>query len=152
MICLSFTVLVTNYLFGTGSRWIVFLLAGGSALAAVLVTRADGHPTPTAWADLVVQALLALAMGIAFLGIHIRHRGQHWSRKWGWQRVAGPGLTPVTGRRAGAKTRGVLTRSGRLRRCSSRGNSTGVGAGDAAAGLARPGRWCGRLGHPDRPR
>jgi O-antigen/teichoic acid export membrane protein len=89
MVCLSFTVLVTNYLFGTGSRWIVFLLAGGSGLAAVLVTRADGHPTPTAWADLLVQALLALAMGVAFLAIHVRHRGQHWSRRWGWQRVAG---------------------------------------------------------------
>jgi O-antigen/teichoic acid export membrane protein len=91
MVCLSFTVLVTNYLFGTGSRWIVFLLAAGSGLAAILVTRADGHPTPTAWADLIVQALLALGMGIAFLGIHVRHRGQHWSRKWGWQRTAHQG-------------------------------------------------------------
>jgi len=89
MLCLSFTVLVTNYLFGTGSRWIVYLLLAGSGLAAVLVTRADGHPSATAWADLVVQALLALAMGIAFLAIHLRHRGQHWSRRWGWQRVAG---------------------------------------------------------------
>jgi O-antigen/teichoic acid export membrane protein len=88
MMCLSFTVLVTNYLFGTGSRWIVFLLAGGSALAAVLVTRADGRTGATAWADLVVQSLLALAMGVAFLGIHIRHRGQHWSRRFGWQRAA----------------------------------------------------------------
>jgi len=89
MVCLSFTVLVTNYLFGTGSRWIVLLLAAGSGLAALLVTRADGHPLPTAWADLIVQSLLALAMGIAFLGIHVRHRGQHWSRKWGWQRTDG---------------------------------------------------------------
>ena len=89
MMCLSFTVLVTNYLFGTGSRWIVFLLAGGSALAVVLVTRADGHTSATAWADLVVQALLAFAMGVAFLAIHVRHRGQHWSRRFGWQRVAG---------------------------------------------------------------
>ena len=87
MVCLSFTVLVTNYLFGTGSRWIVLLLAAGSGLAAILVTRADGHPVPTAWADLIVQSLLALAMGIAFVGIHVRHRGQHWSRKWGWQRA-----------------------------------------------------------------
>ena len=91
MVCLSFTVLVTNYLFGTGSRWIVLLLAAGSGLAAILVTRADGHPTPTAWADLIVQALLALGMGIAFLGIHVRHRGQHWSRTWGWQRTAQQG-------------------------------------------------------------
>ena len=39
MMCLSFTVLVTNYLFGTGSRWIVLLLAAGSGLAVVLVDR-----------------------------------------------------------------------------------------------------------------
>jgi O-antigen/teichoic acid export membrane protein len=88
MMCLSFTVLVTNYLFGTGSRWIVLLLAAGSGLAAVLVTVADGRPLATAWADLIVQALLALGMGVAFLGIHIRHRGQHWSKRFGWQRVA----------------------------------------------------------------
>jgi O-antigen/teichoic acid export membrane protein len=88
MMCLSFTVLVTNYLFGTGSRWIVLLLAAGSGLASVLITVADGRPRATAWADLVVQALLALGMGLAFLGIHIRHRGQHWSKRFGWQRVA----------------------------------------------------------------
>ena len=88
MMCLSFTVLVTNYLFGTGSRWIVLLLVAGSGLAAVLVTVADGRPTATAWADLIVQGLLAFAMGVAFLAIHQRHRGQHWSRRFGWQRVA----------------------------------------------------------------
>jgi len=91
MMCLSFTVLVTNYLFGTGSRWIVLLLAAGSGLAVVLVTVADGHPRSTAWADLFVQALLALGMGVAFLGVHLRHRGQHWSRRWGWQRMPATG-------------------------------------------------------------
>src|SRR5664280_128864 len=85
MMCLSFTVLVTNYLFGTGSRWIVLLLVAGSGLAVVLVTVADGRPRATAWADLVVQGLLAFAMGVAFLGIHIRHRGQHWTARWGWR-------------------------------------------------------------------
>ena len=39
MMFLSFSVLVTNYLFGTGSRWIVLLLAGGSGLAVVLIDR-----------------------------------------------------------------------------------------------------------------
>ena len=73
---------------GTGSRWIVLLLVAGSGLAAVLVTVADGRPTATAWADLIVQGLLAFAMGVAFLAIHQRHRGQHWSRRFGWQRVA----------------------------------------------------------------
>jgi O-antigen/teichoic acid export membrane protein len=87
MMCLSFTVLATNYLFGTGSRWIVLLLAAGSGLAVVLVTMADGHPGATAWADLIVQALLAFGMAVAFLAIHIRHRGQHWSKRFGWQRL-----------------------------------------------------------------
>ncbi|MGA2838016.1 MAG: hypothetical protein ABSF84_15590 [Acidimicrobiales bacterium] len=91
MMCLSFTVLVTNYLFGTGSRWIVLLLASGSGLAVVLVTVADGRPDATAWADLAVQAALALAMAVAFLAIHRRHRGQHWSARLGWQRIAGRG-------------------------------------------------------------
>jgi len=91
MMCLSFTVLVTNYLFGTGSRWIVLLLAAGSGLAVVLVTVADGRPSATAWADLAVQGLLAFGMGVAFLAIHQRHRGQHWSRRVGWQRVATAG-------------------------------------------------------------
>jgi O-antigen/teichoic acid export membrane protein len=89
MMCLSFSVLVTNYLFGTGSRWIVLLLAAGSGLAVVLVTAAHGNPESTAWADLVVQAVLALAMALAFVAIHRRHRGQHWTARWGWQRIAG---------------------------------------------------------------
>jgi len=87
MMCLSFTVLATNYLFGTGSRWIVLLLLGGSGLAVVLVTLADGRPVATAWADLIVQVLLAIGMGVAFLAIHIRHRGQHWSKRLGWQKL-----------------------------------------------------------------
>ena len=90
MMCLSFTVLTTNYLFGTGSRWIVLLLTGGSGLAVVLVTLADGRPGATAFADLIVQALLAFGMGVAFLVIHLRHRGQHWSKRLGWQRLPTP--------------------------------------------------------------
>jgi len=86
MMCLSFTVLTTNYLFGTGSRWIVLLLGGGSGLAVVLVTLADGRPGATAWADLIVQALLAFGIGLAFVAIHLRHRGEHWSKRFGWQR------------------------------------------------------------------
>lgn len=74
MMCLSFSVLVTNYLFGTGSRWIVFLLAGGSALALVLIDVAHGQAVATARADLAAQGALALAMGIAFLAIHHKHR------------------------------------------------------------------------------
>jgi O-antigen/teichoic acid export membrane protein len=91
MMCLSFSVLVTNYLFGTGSRWIVLVLAAGSGLAVVLVTAAHGDPEATAWADLVAQGVIALGMAAAFFGIHRRHRGQHWTPRWGWQRIAGRG-------------------------------------------------------------
>jgi O-antigen/teichoic acid export membrane protein len=73
MMCLSFTVLVTNYLFGAGFRWIVLLLAGGASLAVVLVARAGGHTVATARADLVAQAILAAAMAIAFTTVHRRH-------------------------------------------------------------------------------
>jgi O-antigen/teichoic acid export membrane protein len=89
MMCLSFTVLVTNYLFGTGSRWIVLILAVGSALSVVMVTRAHGQPDATAWADLIVQAAIAAGMSVAFFLIHRRHRGSHWTVRWGWQRIAG---------------------------------------------------------------
>ena len=81
---LSFTVLATNYLFGTGSRWIVMLLAVGGGSAVALVTAAGGDAVATARADLAVQAVLAAAMGAAFVGVHVRHRGQHWSRRRGW--------------------------------------------------------------------
>ena len=89
MMCLSFTVLVTNYLFGTGSRWIVLILAVGSALSVVMVTRAHGQPDATAWADLIVQAVIAAGMAGAFFFIHRKHRGSHWTARWGWQRIAG---------------------------------------------------------------
>ena len=76
MMCLCFSVLVTNYLFGTGSRWIVFLLLAGASLAVVLVALAGGRTTATARADLVAQAALAAAMAVAFVLIHSQHRGQ----------------------------------------------------------------------------
>ena len=75
MVFLCISVLLTNYLFGAGRRWIVLLLAAGSALAVVLVSAAGGRPVATARADLLVQALLAVAMGTAFLVIHHRHHG-----------------------------------------------------------------------------
>ncbi len=81
MIFLSFSVLVTNYLFGTGSRWIVLLLFAGSALATGLVAAAGGATVATARADLVAQAALACSMAVAFVVIHHRHRGTPW-RWW----------------------------------------------------------------------
>ncbi|MGO8873627.1 MAG: lipopolysaccharide biosynthesis protein [Acidimicrobiales bacterium] len=92
MMFLSFSVLVTNYLFGTGSRWIVFLLAGGSVLAVGLVRLADGRTMSTARADLVAQGALAMAMAVAFAVIHVRHRGRHWSLAM-FRRPAGPTAT-----------------------------------------------------------
>ena len=77
MIFLSFSVLVTNYLFGTGSRWIVFLLLGGSMLAVGLVAAAGGAVVATARADLIAQAALAFGMGLAFVAIHRKHRSGH---------------------------------------------------------------------------
>ena len=76
MIFLSVSVLITNYLFGTGSRWIVVLLATGSALALGLIWRADGRIEATARADLVAQGALAAGMLVAFVAIHHRH-GRH---------------------------------------------------------------------------
>jgi O-antigen/teichoic acid export membrane protein len=78
MIFLSLSVLITNYLFGTGSRWIVFLLAGGSLLALGLIWHANGQIVATARADLVAQGALAIGMLIAFLAIHHRHGRHHW--------------------------------------------------------------------------
>jgi hypothetical protein len=56
----------------------VYLLAGGSVLAVTFIALAHGHMVATARADLAAQGLLAIAMGIAFVGIHMKHRGQHW--------------------------------------------------------------------------
>jgi O-antigen/teichoic acid export membrane protein len=89
MICLSFSVLITNYLFGTGSRWIVLLLFAGSALAVGLVAAANGQIGATARADLVVQGALALGMGLAFVAIHVKHRGRHWI-PWGGRSTGRP--------------------------------------------------------------
>ena len=82
MIFLSVTVLITNYLFGTGSRWIVFLLAAGSMLALGLIGTSHGQIVPTARADLVAQGVLALGMITAFVAIHRRHRRHHWPSGW----------------------------------------------------------------------
>ena len=56
MIFLAISVLLTNYLFGAGRRWIVIVLAVGAALSVVLVAGAHGSPEHTAKADLIVQA------------------------------------------------------------------------------------------------
>ncbi len=72
MICLSATVVMTNYLLGVGRRWIVAALAAGAGAAALLVSRAAGNVLATARADLAVQAALAAAVGVAFVRVHHR--------------------------------------------------------------------------------
>jgi O-antigen/teichoic acid export membrane protein len=76
MIFLAISVLLTNYLFGAGRRWIVIVLAG-AALSVVLVAGAHGNPVDTAKADLIVQAALACGIGCFFVAIHRRvHRSR----------------------------------------------------------------------------
>jgi O-antigen/teichoic acid export membrane protein len=88
MIFLSISVLITNYLFGTGSRWIVLLLAAGSSLALGLISLAHGQIVPTARADLVAQGTLALGMMVAFVAIHRRHGRHTWHLAGGRRRRA----------------------------------------------------------------
>jgi O-antigen/teichoic acid export membrane protein len=101
MMFLSFSVLVTNYLFGTGSRWIVLLLLAGSGLALGLVAAADGRMVATARADLIAQGALAAAMAAAFVAVHHRrrsgapHPGGTPSAAGG-PAIRGPGGTPGT--------------------------------------------------------
>ena len=80
MIFLCISVLLTNYLFGVGRRWIVLLLLIGSIAGVVSVAGAHGQPVATARADLIVQAGLAAAMVAAFVIIHHREHGNRWFR------------------------------------------------------------------------
>ena len=80
MIFLCISVLLTNYLFGVGRRWIVLLLLAGSIAGIASVAGAHGQPVDTARADLFVQAGLAAAMVGAFVIIHHREHGQRWFR------------------------------------------------------------------------
>jgi len=94
MVFLSVTVLLTNYLFGTGSRWIVAVLAVGSVAAAGLVAAAGGRILQTARADLAVQAGLLAAMLVAFVAVHVRHRGEPWLPAPVRRRWVRPGASP----------------------------------------------------------
>jgi O-antigen/teichoic acid export membrane protein len=80
MIFLCISVLLTNYLFGVGRRWIVLLLLAGSVAGIASVAAAHGQPVATAQADLFVQAGLAVAMVGAFVIIHHREHGYQWFR------------------------------------------------------------------------
>jgi O-antigen/teichoic acid export membrane protein len=94
MICLSVSVLIVNYLFGTGSRWIVAVLGAAAGAAAVLVARADGRIVATARADLIVQAALVAALAAAFVAVHVRHRGERWLPGIATRRATGARRAP----------------------------------------------------------
>jgi O-antigen/teichoic acid export membrane protein len=91
MIFLCISVLLTNYLFGVGRRWIVLLLLAGSVAGIASVAAAHGQPLATAEADLFVQAGLAAAMVGAFVVIHHREHGYQWFR----HRDPRPTIRPV---------------------------------------------------------
>jgi O-antigen/teichoic acid export membrane protein len=92
MIFLCISVLLTNYLFGVGRRWIVLLLLAGSIAGIASVAGAHGQPVATARADLFVQAGLAAAMVGAFVIIHHREHGYRWFR----HRVLQPIIRPAS--------------------------------------------------------
>jgi O-antigen/teichoic acid export membrane protein len=70
MVFLCITVLLTNYLLGAGKRWIAAVLVAGTAAAGAAVWAAHGVPSKTAHADLLVQAALAVVVGVGFAGSH----------------------------------------------------------------------------------
>jgi hypothetical protein len=72
------TVVVTIYLLGVGWRWVVVLLALGTGALVVFTLRANGQFLATARADLVIQAVLALASTTALVVVHHR-AGHRWT-------------------------------------------------------------------------
>lgn len=77
MVFLCLTVVLTVYLLGVGWRWVVVLLAAGTGALVLFTIRAHGQFLATARADLVVQAVLALLMTLAFAEVH-RRAGHRW--------------------------------------------------------------------------
>lgn len=73
MVFLSMVVLVTMYLLAVGDRRISVLLVVAGAAATVAVAFAHGNPGSTAWADLTVQAMLAL---LSIGELVVVHRGR----------------------------------------------------------------------------
>lgn len=70
MICLSTTILLTMYLLAAAKRWVAGLLLVGAIAAVLAIAAAHGAPRATAGADLVVQALLLVAVGASFAWVH----------------------------------------------------------------------------------
>jgi O-antigen/teichoic acid export membrane protein len=89
MVFLCVTVVLTVYLLGVGWRWIVLLLAAGTGALILFSFRAGGQFLATARADLMVQAVLALAVTVAFAEVH--RRAGH---RWFWAERAEPTAPP----------------------------------------------------------
>ena len=97
MVFLCVTVLLTNYLFGAGRRWIVAPLAAGSLAGVAMVWAAHGDAVATARADLMVQATLACCMVLAFAVVHHREERIPLRR---WLHLVGSATGGVAGHRA----------------------------------------------------
>ncbi len=80
MICLGLVVILTNYLFGAGRRWVIVFPAIASVLLVVLVHQAHGAILPTAQAELAVQGGLALVMAATLVVVHVRWQHHPLSR------------------------------------------------------------------------
>jgi O-antigen/teichoic acid export membrane protein len=92
MAFLCVSVLLTNYLIGTGTRWIVGVLGGGGLAVLGAVVAARGRPLATARADLAVQAAVCVALGLSFLLVHHRRHGDRWRARFGTAYPWAPGF------------------------------------------------------------
>jgi O-antigen/teichoic acid export membrane protein len=72
MVFLCLTVVLTVYLLGVGWRPVVLLLTVGSGALILATLAAHGRFVATARADLIVQAALALSLGMALVVVHKR--------------------------------------------------------------------------------
>jgi O-antigen/teichoic acid export membrane protein len=83
MIFLGVSVLLTNYLIGVGTRWVVAVLGLGAVVAAGAMVVAHGSLVGTARADLAVQSAVCLALAITFVIVHHRRHGARWKAQFG---------------------------------------------------------------------
>ncbi len=125
MAFLCVTVLLTNYLIGTGTRWVVGVLGGGGLAVLGAVVAARGRPVATARADLAVQAAVCVALCASFLLVHHRRHGERWRARFGTAYPWAPGFLVRTalGRTGPAKGQAGATTLAR----GGSGSATGDG-------------------------
>lgn len=87
MTLLAATVLFTHYLLATARRVVLAVLAAGAGLTVALLAGANGAMVPTARADLLGQAVVALATGA--LVLHTALHAQNTQHNGKSQRVLG---------------------------------------------------------------